>query len=318
MQRGADIRARENQSKFVQQRITNIEKHYAQICQDFAAYTRKTARLRDKGDDLAKDLLTYAESEAQSTKAALTAFAECISSIQDFSQAKVDRLESKVVQPLSLYGTQCKHTREDLKSSFAARDRELNQQKKLDRVRQKKPGDRHQISQAESKLQRATVDATRTNKALEDQMDAFERKRLQDIKGILSEFVKVEMIFHAKCLETLTDAFQCLQSINDEDDLEEFRSSLRPLNRTDSNSRLDLPRYDSKTSLNSTGASTNYSTPGRQRSKPKKQQQQESDYEEDEVEEFQDDDDEEEEDDDDDEEYDDDDENDYAYRNSKR
>ncbi|KAJ8024512.1 Protein FAM92A [Holothuria leucospilota] len=137
-------------------------------------------------------------------------------------------------------------------------------------------------------------------------------------KGILSEFVKVEMIFHAKCLETLTDAFQCLQSINDEDDLEEFRSSLRPLNRTDSNSRLDLPRYDSKTSLNSTGASTNYSTPGRQRSKPKKQQQQESDYEEDEVEEFQDDDDEEEEDDDDDEEYDDDDENDYAYRNSKR
>lgn len=302
MQRGADIRARENQSKFVQQRITNIEKHYAQICQDFAAYTRKTARLRDKGDDLAKDLLTYAESEAQSTKAALTAFAECISSIQDFSQAKVDRLESKVVQPLSLYGTQCKHTREDLKSSFAARDRELNQQKKLDRVRQKKPGDRHQISQAESKLQRATVDATRTNKALEDQMDAFERKRLQDIKGILSEFVKVEMIFHAKCLETLTDAFQCLQSINDEDDLEEFRSSLQPLNRTDSNSRLDLPRYDSKTSLNSTGVSTNYSTPGRQRSKPKKQQQQESDYEEDEVEEFQDDDDEEEEDDDDDEE----------------
>ncbi|XP_071824140.1 CBY1-interacting BAR domain-containing protein 1-like [Apostichopus japonicus] len=319
MQRGADIRARENQSRFVQQRISDIEKHFATICQDVAAYARKSARLRDKGDDLAKDLLAYADSEAQSTKSGLTAFAERISSMQDYRQAEVERLENKVVQPLTLYGTQCKHTREDLKNSFAARDREINQQKKLERVRQKKPGDRHQISQAESKLQRATVDATRTNKALEDQMDTFERKRLQDIKKILSEFVKIEMLFHAKCLETLTDSFQCLQTINDEDDLEEFRSSLRPLNQTDSNSRLDIQRYDSKTSLNSTGASTNYSTASKQ--KKTKLKRQEADHEEDEVREFDDDeesDEDEEDEDDDEEDEDDEDDDDYRYGNYKR
>ena len=37
-------------------------------------------------------------------------------------------------------------------------------------------------AQAESKLQRANVDASRSNKNLEDQMDSFERKRLQDLK----------------------------------------------------------------------------------------------------------------------------------------
>ncbi|XP_072168906.1 CBY1-interacting BAR domain-containing protein 1-like [Diadema setosum] len=278
-QRSADLRAREGQSKFVQQRINSVEKHFAELCQDFSAYTRKIARVRDRGDLLSKSILTYAEAEAPSTKTGLTAFAEHISSIQDYRQAQVSRLEFKVVQPLTLYGTACKHAKDDLKSSFAAREKEINQQKKLDKVKQKAPADRQQISQAESKLQKATVDASRSNKALEDQMDAFERKRLQDIKSILSEFVKIEMLFHAKCLETYTDAYQALQSISDEDDLEEFRNSLRPFNAADSTSRQSLLRHDSKASLNSTGASSYPSTNNRR--KQGKQQLQYSEEDED-------------------------------------
>ena len=34
---------------------------------------------------------------------------------------------------------------DDLKAAFAARNKELNQQKKLEKVRQKNPGDRQQI-----------------------------------------------------------------------------------------------------------------------------------------------------------------------------
>ncbi|XP_030831360.1 protein FAM92A isoform X2 [Strongylocentrotus purpuratus] len=290
-QRSADLRARENQSKFVQQRINAVEKHFAELCQDFSAYSRKLARVRDRGDLLSKSLLTYAEAEAPSTKAGLTNFAEHISSIQDYRQAQVSRLEFKVVQPLTLYGTACKHAKDDLKSSFAAREKEINQQKKLDKVRQKAPSDRQQISQAESKLQKATVDATRSNKALEDQMDAFERKRLQDIKSILSEFVKIEMLFHAKCLESYTDAFQALQSISDEDDLEEFRNSLRPFSAADSNSRQSLFRGDSKQSLNSTTGSSRPSTVDRRR--PAKQQLQYSEEDDEEEDDEEDDDDDE-------------------------
>ena len=36
----------------------------------------------------------------------------------------------------------------------------------------------------------------------------------------MSEFVKIEMLFHSKVLEVYTDAWQCLNAINDEDDLE--------------------------------------------------------------------------------------------------
>lgn len=39
----------ENQSKVVNDRITHIEEHLGQLCDIASSYTRKTARLRDKG-----------------------------------------------------------------------------------------------------------------------------------------------------------------------------------------------------------------------------------------------------------------------------
>ncbi|XP_038068066.1 protein FAM92A-like isoform X1 [Patiria miniata] len=251
--RTADARARENQAKFIQQRINNVEKHFADLCQQFSAYSRKVARVRDKGDVLAKSVLTYAGSEASSTKSGLTGFAEKLSSVSDYRQAMVDRLSQRVVHPLTLYGQNFKHTREDMKATFAARTKEINEQKKLENIRKKNPNNRQQIAQAESKLQRANVDASRTSRNLEDQMDSFERKRLQDLKSILSEFVKIEMLFHSKALEVYTEAWQHLHAISDEDDLEEFRNSLRPFNATTGSTSSNLA--NSRTSLNSTDRS---------------------------------------------------------------
>ena len=39
-------------------------------------------------------------------------------------------------------------------------------------------------------------------------------------QSILSEFIKVEMLFHSRVLEVYTDSWHCLNSISDEDDLE--------------------------------------------------------------------------------------------------
>lgn len=40
----------ESESKTIQDRITAIERHLGQLCDTFGSYTRKTARLRDKGN----------------------------------------------------------------------------------------------------------------------------------------------------------------------------------------------------------------------------------------------------------------------------
>lgn len=99
---------------------------------------------------------------------------------------------------------------------------------------------------AETELQRATMDATRTTRHLEETIDNFEKQKIKDIKAILSEFITIEMLFHGKALEVYTAAYQNIQKIDEEEDLEVFRSSLYP---PDYSSRLDIVRANSKSPL---------------------------------------------------------------------
>ncbi|XP_031179126.1 protein FAM92A isoform X1 [Sander lucioperca] len=251
MSRTPDARARDNQTRKIQENITNVEKHFGEMCQLFAAYVRKTARLRDKSDVLVREIGIYADTETPHLKRGMKQFAEHLAKIQDYRQAEVERLESKVIEPLKSYGAVVKRKREDLKTTQSARDREAKQMAQLERTRQRNPSDRQIISQAESDLQRATMDATRTTRQLEETIDEFEKQKIRDIKKIFGEFVTVEMSFHAKALEVYTLAYQSIQSVDEEEDLEVFRSSLHP---PDYHSRLDIVQANSKTSLDRTGS----------------------------------------------------------------
>ncbi|XP_032683390.1 protein FAM92A isoform X2 [Odontomachus brunneus] len=228
----------EQEAKFVQDRITGVEKHFAELCTIFAAFTRKTARLRDKGDELAKIIHIYADSETvnRSLSTGLTNFSETLSVIGDYRDAEVQRLDAKVVAPLSQYATICKHARDDVKNTFSARDRELARRRHLDKVRERNPRNRQMISQAESELMKASVEVSRVVKGLEEQIDSFERRKLHDLKSILLDFVTVELSFHTKALELLTKAYQDVAAIDEIKDLEEFREVMRV---SDSVARLD-------------------------------------------------------------------------------
>lgn len=57
-------------------------------------------------------------------------------------------------------------------------------------------------------------------KGLEEQMNIFEKKKLQDVKSVLQDYVLTELSFHAKAIELFTKAYQDLNRINVEDDLE--------------------------------------------------------------------------------------------------
>ncbi|XP_063353733.1 CBY1-interacting BAR domain-containing protein 1 [Pelmatolapia mariae] len=177
------------------------------------------------------------------------------------------------------YGAVVKWKREDPKTTQSARDREAKRMAQLERTRQRNPSDRQIISQAESELQRATMDATRTTKQLEETIDEFERQKIQDTKTFC-EFVTVEMSFHAKALEVYTLAYQSIQSVDEEEDLEVFRSSLHP---PDYQSRLDIVRANSKTYLDRTGSFLNSSgTLQQQRAGSRQTRKEEEEEEEDE------------------------------------
>uniref|UniRef100_A0A8C1DIH4 CBY1 interacting BAR domain containing 1 n=1 Tax=Cyprinus carpio carpio TaxID=630221 RepID=A0A8C1DIH4_CYPCA len=280
MSRTPDARARDTQTKQIQENITNVEKHFGDLCQLFAAYVRKTARLRDKADLLVKEVSLYADTETPNLKLGLKNFADQLAQIQDYRQAEVERLEVKVIEPLKAYGNIVKTKREDMKQTQTARNREAKQMQQLERMRQRNPSDRQIISQAESELQRATMEATRTTRQLEETIDDFEKQKIRDIKKIFGEFVTVEMAFHAKALEIYTTAYQHIQNVDEEGDLEVFRNSLHP---PDYQSRLEIVRANSKLSLNRTG--TSMSKSGTMQSRTSSRQRKRDDEEDDEEEE---------------------------------
>ncbi|XP_059850878.1 CBY1-interacting BAR domain-containing protein 1 isoform X3 [Delphinus delphis] len=209
---------RDAQTRQLQDAVTNVEKHFGELCQIFAAYVRKTARLRDKADLLVNEINVYASTETPKLKQGLKTFADEFAKLQDYRQAevlknneqKVERLEAKVVEPLKAYGTIVK------------------------------------MKRAETELQRATMDAARTTRHLEETIDSFEKQKIKDIKTIFSEFITIEMLFHGKALEVYTAAYQNIQKIDEEEDLEVFRNSLYP---PDYSSRLDIVRANSKSPL---------------------------------------------------------------------
>uniref|UniRef100_A0A8C0PQB2 CBY1 interacting BAR domain containing 1 n=1 Tax=Canis lupus familiaris TaxID=9615 RepID=A0A8C0PQB2_CANLF len=174
---------RDTQTRQLQDAVTNVEKHFGELCQIFAAYVRKTARLRDKADLLVNEINVYASTETPNLKQGLKNFADEFARLQDYRQAEVERLEAKVVEPLKAYGTIVKMKRDDLKATLTARNREAKQLNQLERTRQRNPSDRHVISQAETELQRATMDATRTTRHLEETIDNFEKQKIKDIKA---------------------------------------------------------------------------------------------------------------------------------------
>uniref|UniRef100_A0A0D9RK16 CBY1 interacting BAR domain containing 1 n=1 Tax=Chlorocebus sabaeus TaxID=60711 RepID=A0A0D9RK16_CHLSB len=209
---------RNAQTKQLQTAVSNVEKHFGELCQIFAAYVRKTARLRDKADLLVNEIKAYAATETPHLKLGLMNFADEFAKLQDYRQAevlmnndkKVKRLEAKVVEPLKAYGTIVK------------------------------------MKRAETELQRAAMDASRTSRHLEETINNFERQKMKDIKTIFSEFITIEMLFHGKALEVYTAAYQNIQNIDEDEDLEVFRNSLYA---PDYSSRLDIVRANSKSPL---------------------------------------------------------------------
>ncbi|KAH1177527.1 hypothetical protein KIL84_011229 [Mauremys mutica] len=105
MMLGRGLDARDNQTRQVREAVSNVEKHFGELCQIFAAYVRKTARLRDKADLLVNEIYAYAATETPSLKLGLKNFADEFSKLQDYRQAEVERLEARVVDPLKSYGT---------------------------------------------------------------------------------------------------------------------------------------------------------------------------------------------------------------------
>ncbi|KAH0619672.1 hypothetical protein JD844_000545 [Phrynosoma platyrhinos] len=145
----------DTQVKIMENTVTSAEQYFGKFCSLMAAYTRKTAKLRDKADLLVKQLMDYANTENPELRTTVKNFAEELAKVQDYRQAEAE-----------------------IKKFNAARNNEIKQLEKLEKIRQKSPSDRHMIVS----LPGASVDASRSTQLLEETIDEFQKQKLKDIQ----------------------------------------------------------------------------------------------------------------------------------------
>lgn len=61
---------------------------------------------------------------------------------------------------------------------------------------------------------------SRTIRILEDQTDEFERQKLRNIKTVLLDFITIELAYHAKSLALFTKAYQNIDNIDEQADVD--------------------------------------------------------------------------------------------------
>ena len=136
-------------------------------------------------------------------------------------------MEDTVIQEMSSYANVCKSAMEDVRSCSIAYEKEITHLKYVHKLRQQNPLGRMQISKAESDLAQAATQSVRLAKSMEERVDKLERKKLKDLIGWMKRLTLIEMSFHSSSLSILTKAYQQLESVDFESDLEEFRNTLR-------------------------------------------------------------------------------------------
>ncbi|XP_075869845.1 CBY1-interacting BAR domain-containing protein 2-like [Nelusetta ayraudi] len=214
--------SRDIQVKAMEQTVSHAEKHLGHICSSLASYARKTAKLRDRADALVAHIFDFSSTEGPEFQLGLRNLAEDLAMVQDYRQAQVERLETRVVGPLRTYGDVVKNKTADLRKFNADLKRETKEMKNLKKIQLRNPADRQSISQAEVSAQKASNNAQHSVRQLEEAITDFQRQKLEDIQRIFTDFVTVEMIFHAKALEVYTHTYHSLGALDVQKDLEMF------------------------------------------------------------------------------------------------
>ncbi|CDR14716.1 unnamed protein product, partial [Oncorhynchus mykiss] len=98
------IFSRDRQIKSMELTVSHAEKYLGQFCSLLASYTRKTGKLRDQADMLVRQLNDFSNTEDPELRTCLKNLAEDLAMVQDYRQAEIERLETKVVTPLKAYG----------------------------------------------------------------------------------------------------------------------------------------------------------------------------------------------------------------------
>uniref|UniRef100_A0A7N8WX81 Protein FAM92B-like n=1 Tax=Mastacembelus armatus TaxID=205130 RepID=A0A7N8WX81_9TELE len=177
---------RDVQVKSMEQTVKHAEKYLGELCTLMAAYTRKTAKLRDKADLLVARLFDFSGTEGPELQIGLKNLAEDLAMVQDYRQAQVKN--TVVIHASTCIIFYISVNRRPLSCLFS-----------------------NYLCPTHLNAQKFSNSAQRRSRQVEDIVTDFQRQKLEDVKRVFTDFITVEMLFHAKALEVYTHTYHNLE-----------------------------------------------------------------------------------------------------------
>lgn len=187
---------------------------------------------------MCKSLHNYSVEETPTTKNGLGFLADAISQIQDYRQAMIERMESRVIQPLQQYEHTIKQVRSNVNLMQKSKVSQNNSQMQLNTLAQGTPSNlqpgsaahlqsQQNLAHAATDLQRNIIMNQNNAYQMQDTAIAFEFQKKNDVKKILTDYISSEMQFYANALECLAKCKPVIETIDTETDMVWFKQMLQ-------------------------------------------------------------------------------------------
>ncbi|XP_058980665.1 CBY1-interacting BAR domain-containing protein homolog isoform X2 [Musca domestica] len=186
---------------------------------------------RDCYDELSKSLKHYADEEDinESLTEGLKNVTNAVTVMADYMDIHVHRMEIKIINEMTQFENLCKTSRDNLRTAVIARDKEVLKQRQMLDLKNKFSANN---SAADSELLEAQKDLNRTNKEIDNVICEFEKRKLSNLKTILTDFILIAMKFHTKSLEALTASYYDVSNIDERGDFIEFQKLMKSKTET--------------------------------------------------------------------------------------
>jgi hypothetical protein len=217
-----------------------VESHFDELAKLIEKYAKTIEKLGRKGNTLSNAILSSFE-DLENPRIATQAakFTSCLTSVQTDREAFASELCGRIAEDFRVYETKCSEIKKEANDHNHLTMKEHNEKADLLRLQNRFPADKRKIMETKVRLEKAEIMSRNSRSLLHQQMEEFEEQKLSDSGRILREFVRMEMQFHARSLQTYTKAFQHLMKIPDHLNDNSVYKISDEKNEQDSNSTLN-------------------------------------------------------------------------------
>ena len=202
--------------KTIHNRVSRVSNRYKEVAVLMDKYVDTAEKLSRKGENLANELeYCAAEMEDGDIAKCLVKFSKCLCSVQKSRFRMADEIHNRTLSDFLSYESRCKKMKKSVRECVQLERQEKDETGHYEKIKAKFPTERRKILEADSRRQKSERLVKAATAVVQEDMKKFENKKVEDLRMAMADFVRTEMQFHARALQTYTKGYQYLKSLEE-------------------------------------------------------------------------------------------------------